>query len=188
MVLHVISLYCMVLLGIVFFCTVSHCHVPLLQRAGVLPRSASSHFKIIYKYHISYMEANFIHRVRGSRFKSIIPSSSPVSSQSQWVSSWKSRGESVSYRTAAEAGVGRAALYWYIIYHHQHNNENQEEKVSHIALQQQQGWEGLQAAAGFRLLTKVSLGFTQVALSVSLGWNSWDQYWIYPLFHPIQFG
>ena len=47
MVLHVISLYCMVLNGIVlylFFCTVSHCHVPLLQRAGELPRSASSHF------------------------------------------------------------------------------------------------------------------------------------------------
>ena len=44
MLLRVISLYCMVLLGIVFFCTVSHCHVPLLQRAGELPRSASSHF------------------------------------------------------------------------------------------------------------------------------------------------
>ena len=44
-------------------------------------------------------------------------------------------------------------------YHdHQHNHENQEEKVSHISLQQQQlGWEGLQAAAGFRLLTEVSL-------------------------------
>ena len=27
-----------------FFLTVSHCHVPLLQRAGELPRSASSHF------------------------------------------------------------------------------------------------------------------------------------------------
>ena len=47
MVLHVISLHCMVLHGIVlysFFCTVSHYHVQLLQRAGELPRSASSHF------------------------------------------------------------------------------------------------------------------------------------------------
>ena len=34
----------MVLYCIRFFCTVSHCHVPLLQRAGELPRSASSHF------------------------------------------------------------------------------------------------------------------------------------------------
>ena len=71
MVLHVISLYCMLLHGFVFYsislhgiasqfivlygiawycivfgfiCMVSHCDVPLLQRAGELPRSASSHF------------------------------------------------------------------------------------------------------------------------------------------------
>ena len=55
MVLHVISLYCMVLHGIVlylFFCTVSHCHVSLLQRAGELPRSASSHFYYYYFFDI----------------------------------------------------------------------------------------------------------------------------------------
>ena len=42
----------MVLYCIHFFCTVSHYHVPLLQRAGELPRSASSHFNniIILKY------------------------------------------------------------------------------------------------------------------------------------------
>ena len=47
MVLHVILLHCMVFHGIVlysFFCRVSHCFVPLLQRAGELLRSASSHF------------------------------------------------------------------------------------------------------------------------------------------------
>ena len=41
---HCIVWYCMVLYCIRFFCTASHCHVPLLQRAGELPRSASSHF------------------------------------------------------------------------------------------------------------------------------------------------
>ena len=34
----------MVLYFIWSYCTVSHCYVPLLQRAGELPRSASSHF------------------------------------------------------------------------------------------------------------------------------------------------
>ena len=46
---HCIVWYCMVLYCIRFFCTVSHCHVPLLQRAGELPRSASSHFDILPK-------------------------------------------------------------------------------------------------------------------------------------------
>ena len=36
----------MVLYFIWSYCTVSHCYVPLLQRAGELPRSASSHFDI----------------------------------------------------------------------------------------------------------------------------------------------
>ena len=34
----------MVLYFIWSYCTVSHCYVLLLQRAGELPRSASSHF------------------------------------------------------------------------------------------------------------------------------------------------
>merc|ERR1719397_636420 len=34
----------MVLYFIWSYCTVSHCYIPLLQRAGELPRSASSHF------------------------------------------------------------------------------------------------------------------------------------------------
>ena len=48
---HCIVWYCMVMYSIRFFCTASHCHVPLLQCAGELPRSASSHFHkwIIYK-------------------------------------------------------------------------------------------------------------------------------------------
>ena len=37
-------LYGMVLNFIWSYCTVSHCYVPLMQRAGELPRSASSHF------------------------------------------------------------------------------------------------------------------------------------------------
>ena len=41
---HCILLYGMVLHFIWSYCTVSHRHVPLLQRAGELPRSASSHF------------------------------------------------------------------------------------------------------------------------------------------------
>ena len=43
---HCFVWYCMVLYCIRVFCTISHCHVSLLQRAGELPRSASSHFKI----------------------------------------------------------------------------------------------------------------------------------------------
>ena len=52
-VFDIIALYCMsphrlivlqVLYLIRFYCTVSQCDVPLLQRAGELPRSASSHF------------------------------------------------------------------------------------------------------------------------------------------------
>ena len=34
----------MVLYFIRSYCTVSHCYIPLLERAGELPRSASSHF------------------------------------------------------------------------------------------------------------------------------------------------
>ena len=41
---HYILWYGMVLYFIWSYCTVSHCYVPLLQRAGELPRSASSHF------------------------------------------------------------------------------------------------------------------------------------------------
>ena len=41
---HCILWYGMVLYFIWSYCTVSHCYVPLLQRAGELPRSASSHF------------------------------------------------------------------------------------------------------------------------------------------------
>ena len=77
MVLHVISLNCMllhsfifysislhgiachfiVLYGIAWYCIVFvflHCHVPLLQRAGELPRSASSH--LLYKYNMHIQE------------------------------------------------------------------------------------------------------------------------------------
>ena len=43
---HCILWYGMVLYFIWSDCTVSHCYVPLLQRAGELPRSASSHFHI----------------------------------------------------------------------------------------------------------------------------------------------
>ena len=43
---HCILWYGMVLYFIWSYCTVSHCYVPLLQRAGELPRSASSHFYI----------------------------------------------------------------------------------------------------------------------------------------------
>ena len=43
---HCILWYGMVLYFIWSYCTVSHCYVPLLQRAGELPRSASSHFDI----------------------------------------------------------------------------------------------------------------------------------------------
>ena len=41
---HCILWYGMVLYFIWSYCTVSHCYVPLLQRAGELLRSASSHF------------------------------------------------------------------------------------------------------------------------------------------------
>merc|ERR550517_966490 len=41
---HCILWYGMVLYFIWSYCTVSHCYVQLLQRAGELPRSASSHF------------------------------------------------------------------------------------------------------------------------------------------------
>ena len=41
---HCILWYGMVLYFIWSYCTVSHCYVPLLKRAGELPRSASSHF------------------------------------------------------------------------------------------------------------------------------------------------
>ena len=44
---HCILWYGMVLYFIWSYCTVSHCYVPLLQRAGELPRSASSHFRYI---------------------------------------------------------------------------------------------------------------------------------------------
>ena len=43
---HCILWYGMVLYFIWSYCTVSHCYVPLLQRAGKLPRSASSHFEL----------------------------------------------------------------------------------------------------------------------------------------------
>ena len=45
---HCILWYGMVLYFIWSYCTVSHCHVPLLQRAGELPRSASSHFTYLH--------------------------------------------------------------------------------------------------------------------------------------------
>ena len=45
---HCILWYGMVLYFIWSYCTVSHCYVPLLQRAGELPRSASSHLNILY--------------------------------------------------------------------------------------------------------------------------------------------
>ena len=41
---HCILWYGMVLYFIRSYCTVSHCYVPLLKRAGELQRSASSHF------------------------------------------------------------------------------------------------------------------------------------------------
>ena len=41
---HCILWYGMVFYFIWSYCTVSHCYVPLLQRAGELPRSASSHY------------------------------------------------------------------------------------------------------------------------------------------------
>ena len=44
MTFHCIVSHCMVLYFIWSYCTVSHCYVPLLQRVGELPRSASSHF------------------------------------------------------------------------------------------------------------------------------------------------
>ena len=42
----------MVLYFIWSYCTVLHCYVPLLQRAGELPRSASSHFLYKKEYEI----------------------------------------------------------------------------------------------------------------------------------------
>ena len=45
---HYILWYGMVLYFIWSYCTVSHCYVPLLQRAGELPRSASSHFVFVF--------------------------------------------------------------------------------------------------------------------------------------------
>merc|ERR550517_2248474 len=41
---YCIAMYCMILYFIWSYCTVSHCYVLLLQRAGELLRSASSHF------------------------------------------------------------------------------------------------------------------------------------------------
>ena len=52
---HCIVWYCMVLYCIRFFCTASHCHVPLLQRAGELPRSASNHFDMYALFHPKYV-------------------------------------------------------------------------------------------------------------------------------------
>ena len=49
---HCILWYGMVLYFIWSYCTVSHCYVPLLQRAGELPRSASSHFTYYGKSHL----------------------------------------------------------------------------------------------------------------------------------------
>ena len=49
---HCILWYGMVLYFIWSYCTVSHCYVPLLQRAGELPRSASSHFVLYHLYGI----------------------------------------------------------------------------------------------------------------------------------------
>ena len=56
MVLHGIVLYR-------FLCTVSHCYVPLLQRAGELPRSASSHF---FRQHIGIFKRLFTQTYAGS--------------------------------------------------------------------------------------------------------------------------
>ena len=47
---HCILWYGMVLYFIWSYCTVWHCYVLLLQRAGELPRSASSHFIFVYLY------------------------------------------------------------------------------------------------------------------------------------------
>ena len=56
---HCIVWYCMVLYCIRFFCTVSHCHLSLLQRAGELPRSASSHFgRCVLKLRLPYCCCN----------------------------------------------------------------------------------------------------------------------------------
>ena len=54
---HCILWYGMVLYFIWSNCTVSHCYVPLLQRAGELPRRASSHFFIYSFMHISYQKS-----------------------------------------------------------------------------------------------------------------------------------
>ena len=45
---HYILWYGMVLYFIWSYCTVSHCYEPLLQRVGELPRSASSHYYVLY--------------------------------------------------------------------------------------------------------------------------------------------
>ena len=55
---HCIVWYCMVLYCIRVFCTVSHCHVPLLQRAGELPRSASSHFDLVHFQSVVHLKPN----------------------------------------------------------------------------------------------------------------------------------
>ena len=53
---HCILWYGMVLYFIWSYCTVSHCYVPLLQRAGELPRSASSHFeRRKFEFHIGQL-------------------------------------------------------------------------------------------------------------------------------------
>ena len=66
---HYILWYCMVLYFICSYCTVSQCYVPLLQRAGELPRSASSHFLDLFKNHLS--------DTSGSMILSLIPEISP---------------------------------------------------------------------------------------------------------------
>ena len=55
---HYILWYGMVLYFIWSYCTVSHCYVPLLQRAGELPRSASSHFYLIFINISNYSQRN----------------------------------------------------------------------------------------------------------------------------------
>ena len=52
---HCILWYGMVLYFIWSYCTVSHCYVPLLQCAGELPRSASSHFLYFLQFFEKYI-------------------------------------------------------------------------------------------------------------------------------------
>ena len=59
---HCILWYGMVLYFIRSYCLVSHCYVSLLQRAGELPRSASSHFAIKEPAVASMSPRNFLMR------------------------------------------------------------------------------------------------------------------------------